>query len=129
MKRKLLLCFIMLFAFAIGKSWAQSTVTGTVTDPEDGLPLPGVNVLIKGTGTGTITDVNGVYSLSVASDAILIFSFIGYASQEVVVGSRSVIDLQMTSDTKQLSEVVVTAAGIEANKRELGYSIQNVDGR
>ena len=128
MKRKLLLCFIMLSAFAIGKSWAQSTVTGTVTDPEDGSPLPGVNVLIKGTGTGTITDANGVYSLSAASDAILVFSFIGYASQEVVVGSRSVIDLQLVTDARQLGEVVVTALGVEREKKALGYSVQEVKG-
>lgn len=128
MKKSLLLCFMMMFALSISESWAQErNVSGKVTATEDGSTLPGVNVLIKGSSTGTITDADGAYSLSVSDNATLIFSFIGYASQEVVIGARSVIDISLVSDITQLSEVVVTAAGIEANKRELGYSIQNVD--
>jgi TonB-linked SusC/RagA family outer membrane protein len=119
---------MMLFALTISESWAQErNVSGKVTDTEDGSSLPGVNVLIKGSSTGTITDGDGAYSLSVSDNATLIFSFIGYASQEVPVGSRSIIDIRMTTDATQLGEVVVTAIGLEANKRELGYSIQNVD--
>lgn len=128
MKKNLLLCFMMLFAFAFSESWAQErNVTGTVTDTDDGSAIPGVNVLIKGTSTGTITDANGSYSISINDGATLVFSFIGYSTQELAVGSRAIIDLSLDSDITQLSEVVVTAAGIEANKRELGYSIQNVD--
>jgi len=105
----------------------ERVVSGKVTSLDDNAGLPGVSVLLKGTTTGTISDVDGNYKISVPDDAVLVFSFVGFQSQEVNIGSRSVIDVQLQSDIKQLSEVVVTAAGIEANKRELGYSIQNVD--
>lgn len=88
---------------------AQSrTVTGVVTGADDGAPLPGVNVVIKGTTEGTATDADGKYSLSVPSqESILVFSFIGLKSQEVTVGNRSTVDVQMETDVSQLSEVVV----------------------
>jgi TonB-linked SusC/RagA family outer membrane protein len=98
-----------------------------VTSVEDGSTLPGVNVVLKGTTNGTITDVDGNYSVSVPSEGgTLTFSFIGLATEEIEIGARSVIDLAMSADVKQLSEVVVTAVGIEQNKRSLGYSVQNV---
>jgi len=130
MKKFLLLSFMLMFAFAFSESWAQErTVSGKVTSVEDGTSLPGVNVVLKGTTTGTVTDIDGNYKLTVPSDGgTLVFSFVGLATEEVEIGSRSVIDLQMTSDVQQLSEVVVTAIGIESNKRALGYSVQNVDG-
>src|SRR5690606_38558105 len=84
------------------------TVRGTVTEGETGEPLPGVNVLVKGTGTGTVTDINGVYSIDVANDDdILVFSFIGYKAEEVVVGSRTTIDVQLSPDLQAMQEVVV----------------------
>jgi TonB-linked SusC/RagA family outer membrane protein len=83
------------------------TVTGTVKD-ETGSPLPGVNVVIKGTTTGTATDLDGKYSISASSGATLVFTFIGFTTVETEVGSRSNIDVRMESDTKTLSEVVVT---------------------
>ena len=104
------------------------TVSGKVTSADDGQPLPGVNILVKGTTSGTITDLDGDFTLSVPSDGtILVFSFIGFESQEVEVGSRSILNVALLSDPTQLNEVVVTAIGLTANKRDLGYSIQNIN--
>ena len=104
------------------------TVSGKVTSEEDGSPLPGVNVVLQGTQTGTVTDVDGNYRLTVPADpgAVLVFTFIGLRSEEVPIGNRSVIDLQMQADVTQLSEVIVTAVGIEREARALGYSVENV---
>ncbi len=129
MLMKKILLLILMVALCYSESTAQDkTVTGTVVSLDDGAVLPGVNVLVRGTTVGTVTDLNGKYSLVVpANGSVLVFSFIGFITEEEEIGSRNVIDIQLTSDVRQLSEVVVTAAGIEANKRELGYSIQNVD--
>ena len=82
------------------------TVTGTVT--EKGEPLPGVNVTVKGTGVGTATDLNGRFSISVSSEgAVLVFNFIGFTAQEIQVGSRTVINVELIEDTRLLEEVVV----------------------
>jgi len=127
MKKILLTCLMLVFVLY---AWAQDrTVSGTVTDMETGEGLPSVNVLIKGTSTGVITDIDGNYKISVPSnEAILSFTYIGMESEEVVVGTRSVIDVKLSTDVEQLSEVVVTAVGIEQNKRQLGYSVQEVEG-
>ncbi|SKC89626.1 SusC/RagA family TonB-linked outer membrane protein [Ohtaekwangia koreensis] len=107
----------------------QQSVTGKATSAEDGSPLPGVSVLIKGTQTGTVTDVQGNYSLSTTgSDAILVFSFIGYKSTEVAVEGRSTVDVSLQTDVTQLTEVVVTSFGIEQEKRSVGFSAQAVKG-
>ncbi|ELR69423.1 TonB-dependent receptor [Fulvivirga imtechensis AK7] len=129
MKKFLLLSFMLTFVFSLGETWAQErTVSGKVTSIEDGSALPGVNVVLKGTTMGTVTDVDGNYSLSVPSEGgTIVFSFIGLATEEVAVGTRSVIDVQMSPDVQQLSEVVVTAVGIEREKRSLGYAITSVD--
>ncbi|MBS1979119.1 MAG: SusC/RagA family TonB-linked outer membrane protein [Bacteroidetes bacterium] len=128
MKRSLLLCLAL--ALCLGTALAQErVVTGKVKSAEDGTTLPGVNVVLKGTTNGTVTDANGVYSLSVPSGGgILVFSFIGLQTQEVQIGERSVVDVGLSLDVQQLSEVVVTAAGIEREKKALGYSIANVSG-
>jgi hypothetical protein len=85
------------------------TVSETVID-ESNAPLPGVNVLVKGTTVGTTTDIDGRYTLEVENEtSVLIFSFIGYSSQEVTVGSRSTIDITLTPDIQSLQEVVVWA--------------------
>ena len=125
MKRILLLSMVFTFAFS---AWAQRTVSGKVTD-DGGDGLPGVNVVIKGTTTGVTTDLDGNYSISVSDDGvILVFSSVGMADQEASVGARSVIDTSMSQDATELQEVVVTAIGLEVNKRDLGYSVQQVDG-
>jgi TonB-linked SusC/RagA family outer membrane protein len=108
---------------------AQTTVAGRITSGDDGAPIPGVSVLVKGTSTGTITDVDGRYSINVTTaDPILIFSFVGYVSQEETVAGRTLIDLALATDSKQLSEVVVTALGITKDKSKVGYATQEVKG-
>lgn len=127
MKKILLmsLCWVLVVPFAIG----QIQVSGKVTDAVDNLPLPGVSVLIKGTATGTITDIDGNYSLSLPdSGSVLVFSFIGYGQQEVAVNDRTIIDIVMAEESQGLSEVVVTALGIEREKRALAYSVSEVKG-
>jgi len=128
MKRILLLS--MMFSFVlVFSAWAQRTVSGTVTD-ENGEGLPGVNVVIKGTTTGVTTDLSGNYQISVPDgETVLVFSSVGMATQEVTVGARSVVDLSMSSDVKQLSEVVVTAFGVERDEKALGYAVQQVDNK
>lgn len=108
-------------------AFAQTAVSGRVTDGE-GNGMPGVNVVVKGTSAGTSTDATGHYSLSVADGATLVFSFIGYGTQEVAVGGRSTVDVTMTEDTRQLGEVVVTALGVERETKALGYSVTQVQG-
>lgn len=109
-------------------SWAQDrTVSGKVSSADDGSALPGVNVVVKGTATGGVTDIDGNYKVSVPEDAkTLVFSFIGLETQEVEIGTRSVIDVQMASDVQQLSEVVVTALGTTQNARDVTYANQTV---
>jgi len=126
--KKILLFSFMLMSALVTESWAQErTVSGTVTSVEDASTMPGVNVVLKGTTNGTITDVDGNYKLSVPSEGgILIFSFVGLTTEEVEIGTRSVIDLAMTADITELSEVVVTAMGISRDKASLGYSTQEL---
>lgn len=101
------------------------TVSGTVSDGS-GNPMPGVNVVIKGTSSGTTTDGSGKFAISAGTGAQLVFSFIGYATQEVSVGNRTTIDITMAEDTQQLSEVVVTALGIERSTKTLAASVTTV---
>jgi TonB-dependent SusC/RagA subfamily outer membrane receptor len=119
------LCFMLCLSFSWAYAQSQE-VSGTVTSAEDGGPLPGVNVLVKGSTTGTVTDLEGRYRLNVPTDAVLSFSFIGFLMQEVPVNNRSEINITLESDAKQLTEVVVTAVGIEREKKALGYSVASV---
>ncbi|GAB3659451.1 SusC/RagA family TonB-linked outer membrane protein [Echinicola sediminis] len=120
----LLLCLFLQFSFA-----QTASVKGTVTSADSGEPVPGVSILVKGTSKGTVTDLDGMYSLELpAGGEVLIFSFIGMSSQEVAIGGRSVVDVAMASNAEELSEVVVTALGIEREERSLGYSVQEVKG-
>lgn len=126
MKKFLLTCFAL--AIALYSMAQQRTVSGKVTSQEDGSSLPGVNVVVKGTTNGTVTDADGNYSLSVsANDQTLVFSFIGLQTQEVAIGERTVVDAQLALDVKQLSEVVVTAQGIARERKALGYAVSTVD--
>lgn len=130
MKRILLLCLTAVLVLVNIELRAQErTVSGRVTSIEDGSPLPGVNVVLKGTTNGTATDVDGRYSISVpAEGGTLVFSFIGLTSQEAEIGTRSTVDLQMAQDVQQLSEVVVTALGVEKSEKSLTYAVQDVKG-
>lgn len=126
MKKNLL--FLMLgMLLSVGFVHAQNrTVTGKVTASADGSPLPGVNVLLKGSNTGSSTNAEGTYQIQVPNGATLVFSFIGYANKEVVVGSQTTINVSLTDDVKQLGEVVVTAVGIERSNKTLGYSVERL---
>jgi TonB-linked SusC/RagA family outer membrane protein len=118
--------FLVLFGllipdFAIG----QNRITGIVTD-ESQLPLPGVSVLIKGTNIGTTTQADGSFSLNAQSGQTLVFRFLGSQTQEILIGSESTITVQLKSDTKALSEVVVTASGIRKEAKKLTYAVQEI---
>ena len=123
-------CLLTIFMLGLiaSVSAQDRAVTGTVTAVDDGTTLPGVNVLVQGTTLGTITDVEGNYRITVPSDdAVLVYSFVGYESQNTVVGSRSEVNVQLESDVAQLEDVVVTALGITKEKRTLTYSTQDVE--
>ncbi|MGB4398250.1 MAG: carboxypeptidase-like regulatory domain-containing protein, partial [Daejeonella sp.] len=125
MKKLLQSLFLMLF-IAVQALAQERTVTGTVTDKSDGLPLPGVSIKATGTTAGTTTDANGRFSLQVPSGASsLTFSYIGYVIQTVAISSNA-MNVSLASDQTMLSEVVVTAGGIKRNKDDLGYSISTV---
>jgi TonB-linked SusC/RagA family outer membrane protein len=106
----------------------QLAVAGRVTSGEDGLPLPGVSVLLKGTAVGATTNADGRYTLRANPGQTLVFSFVGYLTREVVLAEQSTLDLVLETDTKLLNEVVVTALGIERERRSLGTSIQDIKG-
>jgi TonB-dependent SusC/RagA subfamily outer membrane receptor len=106
----------------------ERKVSGTVKD-NGGNALPGVSVLVKGTQSGTVTDVDGKFNISVKDDAaVLVFSFIGYKKQEVTVGNQTNMSLTLSEDTEVLETVVVTAMGVSREKKSLGYSVQEVGG-
>jgi len=104
----------------------QVTVTGNVTSLEDGLPIPGVTVLEKGTTNGTTTGPDGNYTIRVASDATLVFSFLGMEPQELDLAGRTRIDVVMTMSVVEMDEVVVTSLGISREKKSLGYAMTEV---
>ncbi len=108
---------------------AQNRIlTGTVKAEADGLPIPGVTVLDKTNQTGTTTDVDGKYSISVTNSSVLVFSFIGFNSQEFTVGNQSELNVTLGENVSDLNEVVVTAFGMERDKKALGYSVTQLDG-
>jgi hypothetical protein len=123
--KRLLTTFALVFA-AFGLALAQRTVTGTVTG--DGEALIGASVAVKGATGGARTDIDGKYSVQVPAGAtVLVFSYTGYATQEITLSASNVVDVVMTNNT-QLDEVVVTALGISRYKNELAYSAQKVEG-
>lgn len=128
--RKALLYVVALFTMTLSYEVAaqQRVITGTVISEEDGLGLPGATVLVKGTTVGTTTDLDGNYSISVpAGSDVLIFSFVGLKTLEEAIGNRAVVNVTLTTDASQLTEVVVTAIGIEREKKALGYAVTSVD--
>ncbi|HRX31349.1 MAG: SusC/RagA family TonB-linked outer membrane protein [Bacteroidales bacterium] len=102
-------------------------ITGTVTSSEDGMPLPGVSVFVKGTTVGVTTNIDGKYDINVpAKTESLSFSFVGYEAQDAAIAGRTVIDVVLNPETVQMQEVVVTAMGISKEKKALGYAVQDV---
>ena len=127
MKRILLTCFMLAFALVSTTAYAQDrTVSGKVTGADDGLALPQVTVLLKGTSTGVATNIDGDYRISVpSSGGTLVFRYLGYITQEVEVGNQSVINIQLQPDVQSLGEVVVTGYGVE-QKRDITGAIAQV---
>jgi len=116
----------LLLAFVVQLTFAQEkTISGTVTD-DQGLPLPGVNIIIKGTSSGTQTDFDGNYSLEASTGETLVFSYVGFDTQEVSVGAASSYDVTMASGN-ELDEVVITALGIKRKKDQVTSSYEVVD--
>ena len=127
MKRNFLLAisFLLMSVLAFG----QKTITGVVTSEEDGSTLPGVSVVVKGTVLGTTTNTNGEFSITVPEGYnTLVFTFVGMEPMEVEIGDKAIINVSMKPSVLGLEEVVVTAIGIEREKKALGYSVQEVGG-
>ncbi|MFC4874041.1 SusC/RagA family TonB-linked outer membrane protein [Negadavirga shengliensis] len=116
----------------VGEAFSESVavnVRGRVTSEGDGAGLPGVTVLEKGTNNGTVTDIDGAFAIEVAGEnSVLVFSYVGFESQEVRIGNRTNIEVSLQESLAAMSEVVVTALGIEREKRSLGYSVGEVRG-
>src|SRR3569832_1959886 len=115
--RILLLLGMLLMSFVV----SAQQISGTVTSSDDGTPIPGVSVIVKGTTSGTTTDADGKYTVNAEPSAVLIFSFVGYASQEIQVGNSTSLNVSLIPDVQSLQEVVVSALGIRKESRQLGY--------
>lgn len=123
------LAILMLFAFSAMANQQPVTVTGKVTSSADGLGLPAVTVHVQGTQIGGVTNLSGNYSIEVpGSNSILVFSYVGYETQEVMVGNQRIIDVVLMESAQELEEVVVTALGITREEKSLGFSVGSVDG-
>lgn len=126
--KKLLLVSLCFLVLCVTQVFAQNrTITGTVSGQEDGQPIPGVTVKIKGTNVGVPTDVNGKYSINAPAGSTLVFSFVSYLQQEVAVGDRSVINVSLVPDNKQLNEVLVIGYGQTTKQAYVG-SAQSIGG-
>ncbi len=126
MRTKLNGILTLLLAFVVHLSFAQDkTITGTVSD-QDGLPLPGVNIVVEGTTNGTQTDFDGNYSINGSEGQSLLFSYIGQKDARETIGASNTINIQMTEDAQALEEVIVTAQGIKREKKALGFAVSSV---
>ena len=123
LKRLLLTTLIVSGCFMM--AWSQTrNITGKITSKEDGNPMPGVNIILKGTQRGSSTNAAGSYTIEVPNNnAVLVYSFVGYKTQEIPVANRSAIDVTLEAGVESLQEVVVTALGINREKRSLAYSV------
>ena len=116
-----LVVFMLILSAWISPANQGWNVTGRVTSADDGLPLPGVNIVVKGTTIGTTTDINGEYSIKVSGEKdVLVFSFIGYVTKSQKIGLNRKLDMKLSADVTQLSEVVV--AGKVRKKDRMGYA-------
>jgi len=126
--KKTLLVMLLFILGSAGALFAQNVITGVVTSGEDGSTMPGVNVVVKGTTTGTTTDMDGAYTLTVPNGSkSLEFSFIGFNTITVDINGKSTINVVMQPGNLNLDEVVVTALGISKEKKSLAYSTQQVN--
>ena len=126
MKKITRLLFLSVAILFTGFTMAQSTVTGTVIDAEMDAPLPAANIIEKGTKNGVSSDFDGNFTITANSDAVLVFSYIGFATQEVNVGGQTTINISMAEDFSQLSEVVVLGYASQT-RGDLTGSVASVD--
>ena len=127
--RKFTIFLALMLFIGLQVASAQRTITGKVTSSDDGAGIPGATVMVKGTAVGTITDVDGKYSLSVPKDKdVLLFSYVGMVSQELKLGADNVANVVLAASVRELEGVVVTALGIPREKKSLGYATQEVNG-
>ncbi|GAB3042964.1 SusC/RagA family TonB-linked outer membrane protein [Spirosoma pulveris] len=124
--RKFLLTQFMLCSFALPLLAQDVAISGKVTSSEDGSVLPGVNITVKGTSRGTSTNAEGTFQLNAPANSRLVFSFIGFTTQEIAIGNRTNISVNLAPDASQLQEVVVTALGISRDKKALNYAVQDL---
>lgn len=124
MKSKITLIFAVLMLLLSHTNYAQEkTITGNITD-ENNMPLPGVNIIVRGTTTGTQSDFDGNFSIRASVGQVIDFSYVGYHSQQInVIASTSAINIQMVVDAEELDAVIVTALGIRKEKKALGYAV------
>ncbi|PMD98105.1 SusC/RagA family TonB-linked outer membrane protein [Siphonobacter sp. BAB-5405] len=123
------LSILLLLLSSLWATAQDRQLTGVITSSEDGQPLPGVSISIKGTAKGATTNADGAYQLAVSSGNTLVFSYVGFTSKEVVLGDESTLNIQLQMNASSLSEVVVTALGITREKKALGYSVQEIGGK
>ena len=129
MKRKTLLLLFLALMISPFAALAQSiTVSGKVVSSDDGYGLPGVTIQVKNSSNGTVTDMDGNYSLNADSKDVLVFSFVGYKTKEVAIKGKNKINVTLEVDSQTLDDVVVTALGIKRQKRELGYATEEIGG-
>ena len=129
MKRIILMSLVLMFTLFHGAMAQTRAISGRVTDQKTGDGLPGVTVLVKGTTNGASSNSDGSFTLNVpATGGTLVFSSIGMATQERAIGSEATFNIALAQDSRQLSEVVVTALGIEKDTRSLGYATQQIKG-
>jgi TonB-linked SusC/RagA family outer membrane protein len=127
--KKLIGLFVFLLLVGTQIVTAQSKqITGTVTSADDGLGMPGVSVVIKGTTIGASTDIDGKYNLEASASDVLVFSFVGMVPQNITVGSQSVINIVMETESIGMDEVIVTAIGVSRSQKSLGYAATSVKG-
>lgn len=126
MKRFILL--FVSFIFTLQLSYGQKvTITGKVTSKEDGMPIIGASVMEKGTTNGTVTNYDGVYSMSVSGNSLLVFTYIGMEKQEIKVAGSTSINVILKSSSVAMDEVVVTAMGIKTEKKKLNFAVQSIN--
>lgn len=128
MKKMLLFISLLLMASGINAFAQDRQISGKVTSTEDGSPLPGVNIAVRGTNRGTTTGADGSYRINVDGQSTLVFSFVGFQAQTISVVDRTTINVVLATEIGSLEEVVVTALGITREKKSLGYASQEVKG-
>src|ERR1700755_437369 len=126
--KKLLLASLCILMLCVTQVFAQNrTITGTVTAKEDGLPIPGASVKVKGSNVGTQTNTAGKFTVSVPAGGSIVVSFVGYTAQTIAVGTQSTINVALAASATNLGEVVVTTSlGIRHTQKELGYATASV---